>query len=271
MSSAPLVSVIVPTYKRPDFLKKTIQSILDQSYRNIELIVISNGVNPDNESVVKEFNDSRLTYADQENTGGPSAPRNHGIRLAKGAYIAVCDDDDLWLPDKLEKQIQALESDNDAGLCYTNVISFDDSGREWSDERYLTNFDVMRLKNAVPISSVLVRTNLIQAVGGFEESKIVGDSEDYEFVLRCAANANFSYVDEKLVKYWAGTNRTTSTDEERTIADAWAHFTDVMGCHWCVIKKTDVSPFKFILPAFYHFGIFAKTAVYLICKKVGLK
>ena len=266
----PLVSVIVPTYNRPDFLAKTIRSILGQTYKNVELIVISNGKNDENEKTVKGFADDRVRYADQENSGGPASPRNHGMRLAQGKYIAVCDDDDLWLPEKLEKQITAMEANPSGGLCYTHMIFFDESGREWSDEREQADFKSLRYRNVVPISSIVIRADLFQKHGGFDESELVGDSEDYEFVLRYACHTKFLFINEKLLRYWAGTNRTTSTDTERTIKDDWKHFKDVMGCHYCVIKKTGKTPLEFVGPFFYFLKICAKSSIYTMCKRVGL-
>lgn len=265
----PLVSVVVPTYNRPDFLVKTMRSILDQTHRNIELIVVSNGKNDENKEAVKHIGDARVRYVDQDNSGGPSSPRNHGMRLATGKYIAVCDDDDLWLPDKLEKQITAMQADPACGLCYTHMTFFDETGKEWSDSRGQTNFDNLRYRNEVPISSVVIRADLFHKLGGFDESKIVGDSEDYEFVLRYAHDTKLIFIDEKLLKYWNGANRTTATDSERKIADDWSHFRDVVGCHLLVIKRTGTSPVRFVLPLLYYWKICAKSSAYIICKRLG--
>lgn len=268
MTDAPLVSVIVPTYNRPDFLTKTIQSVLNQTYSNLELIVISNGKNADNEKTVKKFTDPRIHYADQENSGGPSGPRNHGMRLAKGKYIAVCDDDDLWTPDKLEKQVTLMETDPACGLCYTNMVFFDETGKEWTDGRGQADFKTLRYKNAVPISSVMIRADLFKTLGGFEENKAVGDSEDYEFVLRYATKTKLCFINEELIKYWSGVGRTTATDKERTIKDNWSHLKDVIGCHSLVIQKMRTNPLLFVLPFFYHLQIFAKSSAYLSYQKL---
>ncbi len=120
MADCPLVSVIIPTCNRPDFLRKTLQSIIDQTYSHMEIIVVSNGINKNNEETAKEFNDSRIIYVDQENSGGPASPRNHGIRIAKGKYVAFCDDDDLWESTKVAEQIAVFANNPTIKLCYTD-------------------------------------------------------------------------------------------------------------------------------------------------------
>jgi glycosyltransferase involved in cell wall biosynthesis len=266
-----LISVIVPTHNRPDFLAKTVQSILDQTYHNIELIVVSNGRSLENKSVVESFGDPRIVYTDQENSGGPSAPRNHGIRLAKGVYIAVCDDDDLWLPEKLEMQMLALRRNPIAGMCYTHMTFFDESGLEWSDDRRLADFALLCYRNFVPISSVLVKREVIDQIGGFDEGNQVGVSEDYEFVLRCAYVTKLCFVDEKLVRYWAGENRTTSTDTHRRIRDDISHLKDIWGCFSVVSQKCGIPTSFFIRPFVHYMKICSKSSAYIVCKRLGIR
>ena len=270
MAERPLISVIVPTYNRPDFLAKTMRSILEQSYKNIELIVISNGKSDANEKIAKSFDDSRIHYADQENSGGPAGPRNHGMRLAKGKYIAVCDDDDLWLPEKLEKQVQAMETRPECGLCYTGMVFFDESGEEWDGAQEQAEFKSLLYRNVVPISSVMIRSDLYPKAGGFDESRAVGHSEDYEFVLRYAYHAPLAFIDEKLLRYWAGSGRTTATDNARKIADDWQYFKDVLGCFYRVIQKTKASPFAFFLPVLCCIKRCLKSSAYITCKRFRL-
>src|SRR5258708_6981840 len=131
MNNFPLVSVIVPTHNRPAFLRKTLQTILQQTYQNMEILIISNGFNAHNKKVCEDFSDKRLFYFEQENSGGPASTRNCGIKRARGKYVAFCDDDDLWMQDKLEKQVFALESNAEYGLCYTKMIRFNEIG-EWN-------------------------------------------------------------------------------------------------------------------------------------------
>ncbi len=135
-----LVSVVIPTHNRPMLLRETLISVVNQSHANLEIFVISDGINYQNESIVKELRDDRILYFDQENSGGPSLSRNIGIALSKGEYIAFCDDDDIWLPNKIKEQIKSLEDNKSFDFCYCKMIRFD-VNREWvclNEEGYVT-------------------------------------------------------------------------------------------------------------------------------------
>ena len=172
MKNRTLVSVIIPAYNRPEFLKPTINSIIRQSISEIKVIVVSNGLNKENKEVSNSFNDNRIEFYEQENKGSPSAPRNYGIKKAKGKYIAFCDDDDIWIADKLEKQIAALENNPDCGICYTKMLRFDGKNK-WAvpHEAGPADFKSLLFTNTVPISSVLVKRSLLNTHKLFCETK----------------------------------------------------------------------------------------------------
>ncbi|MFD0864106.1 glycosyltransferase family 2 protein [Sungkyunkwania multivorans] len=204
----PLVSIIIPTYDRLALLEKTLRSVLDQSYPNMEVIVVDDGTPGDeNEKLCEQFNN--LSYFKIPNSGGPSRPRNVGISKAKGDYIAFLDDDDIWLPQKLEKQVEILEKHQDYGLthCYCKVI--DATGNETGDligrpgdpgvkhgkvtERMVGNWTLM-------MPTPLMRRELIDKVGNFNEA-MPQAGEDVEFWVRCSLHTKFYYLDEPLVLY----------------------------------------------------------------------
>lgn len=117
-----LISIVIPTYNRSAFIRDTIQSVLEQTVNHFEIIVADDGSTDNTESIVKSFSDSRIQYYWFKNRGYPAHPRNRGIKLSKGEYIAFLDSDDLWLPNHLELCIKALEREKDAGGVFTDYF-----------------------------------------------------------------------------------------------------------------------------------------------------
>ena len=125
----PLVSVILPTYKRPEFVKRAIQSVLDQTYQNFELIVVDDAPDMPSEVSVKSFTDPRVQYVRHEKNKGCAGAKNTGFRMAKGKYFAILDDDDAWEKEKLEIQVRAMEAaPQDVGFSFTAVTEVFDGG-----------------------------------------------------------------------------------------------------------------------------------------------
>lgn len=208
METPALVSVIVPTYRRTSYLKLTLESILAQTYSNIEVIVIDDGSPRDeNKNLCASF--SKVRYIKIENSGGPAKPRNVGISNANGMYIAFVDDDDLWHPSKIEKQVTNLNEHIDFGLVHgpcqvideDGVLTGEVIGRPGSLElkhgkvvnRMMGNWTLM-------MPTPLIRKSVIDEVGFFNED-IPPALEDVEYWNRCAFHTKFYYLDEPLVYY----------------------------------------------------------------------
>lgn len=123
-----LVSVIIPTYNRAHLIEQAARSVLSQTYRTIELIIVDDASTDDTEDVIKKIDDSRLKYVRLEKNSGACKARNEGIKSASGAYIAFNDSDDKWTPEKIEFQLSFLKSSGaDVVLC--RMECFDDSGQ----------------------------------------------------------------------------------------------------------------------------------------------
>jgi glycosyltransferase domain-containing protein len=268
-NKGPLVSVIIPTHNRPEFLAQTLRSVIDQRYKNIEIIVISNGFNELNRNVTEEINDFRIRYIEQENSGGPSSPRNHGIRKSRGEYIAFCDDDDIWMPDKIEKQVHVLENNLEYGLCYSKMLRFDHE-KEWSVTHEEGPADLKSLLyiNTVPISAVLIKKSLLERCGNFSESKRIGTSEDYEFLLRYAAITKFYFLDEYLIKYWSGASRTT--DNQMSIVKLAVYVSQIFACYDALRGTGKVKWISLVLPILYNTNLFLKGCIYQILVKIKM-
>lgn len=189
LMNPPMVSIIIATFNRANFIGKAIESVLDQTYPNFELIIIDDGSTDGTANVVARYQDSRITYRWIEN-GERSRARNLGIKLSRGKYIAFLDSDDWYLPNKLADQVAALEVDPDAGLVLGGWLILDESGRkiqevspwEWISpqptiEQWLFS------TTATPIT-VLVKKEWIERVGGFDPELFI--AEDVELWIRLA-------------------------------------------------------------------------------------
>ena len=186
------VSVIVPTYNRANLISETIESILNQTYKNFELIIVDDGSTDNTEEVIRKFKDSRIKYIKTDNWGGPARPRNTGIKKAKGEYIAFCDDDDIWLPKKLEKQIRVFQISNETAMLYTrfktiegDVISnkiFPENGKYKSGNIFKSIY----LRNLIACSGVIVKRSVLDQVGLFNTDPNLIAVEDADLWLRIA-------------------------------------------------------------------------------------
>lgn len=213
----PLVSVIIPTYKRTAYLKLTLDSIQNQTFQDFEVIVVDDGTpTEENRLLCEQY--EKVQYIKIENSGGPAKPRNLGIQKAKGKYIAFVDDDDIWLPTKLEKQVAILEQHPDFGLVHGCCEVIDVNG-------VLQNRIIGRLRNildkhgdvkekmigrwTVMMPTSFVRKAVIEKVGFFNE-KMPAAGEDTEFWARCSFETKFYYIDEPLVHYRMHQNNISS-------------------------------------------------------------
>lgn len=192
------VSVIIPTYNRAKMIGETIQSVLDQKFRDFELIVVDDGSTDNTKEVVDSFKDPRINYISRQNSG-PSAARNTGIQASSGDYIAFLDSDDLWLSDYLELMVRQLDSHNDLGLVCSDGYLRDDRtgvtiGTIWRTS--LPGFNPQRAAKQ-PLKELLLRPDcfirppftvvrrvVFNKVGYFDES--LRNGEDWEIGIRIA-------------------------------------------------------------------------------------
>ena len=197
----PLISIIIPTHNRSTFLKRAINSVLYQTFKDFELIIIDDASSDKTGEIVKSYSDKRIRYIRHEdNKGGPAA-RNTGITQAEGRYIALLDDDDEWsYPEKLAKQIQKFsEVSEKVGLIYTGHEVRESDGRLLRTERPEARGDVhLRLLLGTTLSSntPLIRKACFQKVGLFDES--LKSCQDWDMWKRISDHYEFDYVPEIL-------------------------------------------------------------------------
>ncbi|MGJ1317232.1 glycosyltransferase [Sphingobacterium spiritivorum] len=202
------VSVIVVTFQRFEYLKLTLESILAQTYTNFELIVVSDGYESDVKEYVKSLFESgySIQYDFTEHCGYPARPRNLALKKCKGEYVAFCDDDDLWESDKLEKQIDVLDRNEDVVLCCTNRDEIDSNGHLLTKKsiNYVPNyptFNKLLFTNFISYSSVLIRKSIIEKSGVFIDDIKFRAVEDYHLWLRVAYYGKVYFLDEIMVHY----------------------------------------------------------------------
>jgi glycosyltransferase involved in cell wall biosynthesis len=198
----PIVSVVIPVYNGERYLAQAIQSVLEQTYKNFELIVVDDGSTDGSAATAKSFEDARLRYHYQKN-GGASKARNTGIELARGGLIAFLDSDDVWLPQKLEKQIAYLEAHNEIGAvyCWYRVLAAGESREIWKGIVSQDPFGIITAGYGLLPSITMFRREVLNNVKGFDEDLIGSEFEDRELTLRLCEITKFTYLPEPLVLY----------------------------------------------------------------------
>jgi glycosyltransferase involved in cell wall biosynthesis len=204
--------VVIPTYNRADSVARCLDSLVAQTFKDFEVLVCDDGSTDGTAQVVSRYCDRlSLTYHRTENFGGPARPRNLGLRLARGTYIALLDSDDWWAPRKLAESVRRLGS-GPADLVYHDLVAVHSSRqrlhwRRRHSRKLVTPvfYDLLFHGNAIPNSSVVVRREILLRVGGFSEDRTLIAWEDYDAWLRIArVTERFARMDEALGYYWAG-------------------------------------------------------------------
>lgn len=202
--SGPIVTVVISTYNRQDHVCRAMKSVLTQTFQDFELIVVNDHSADRTEEVIKSFNDPRIIYVCHGTNKGGSAARNTGIKLAKGRYIALLDDDDEWLPLKLEQQVRKMrESTSRIGLIYTGSQVYDEQKKrvlKINEPRYRGNVYQPLLSATIlgSVSSALIKGECFDEVGLFDEG--LSSCQDWDMWLRIATRFEFDFVPETLVR-----------------------------------------------------------------------
>jgi glycosyltransferase involved in cell wall biosynthesis len=203
-----LVSIIIPTYQSCNRLKIALNSVLSQTYGNYEVLIMDDGSTDGTSEMVNSFKDTRIFYNWQTNSGGPAKPRNRGIKLAKGNWIAFLDSDDVWKPDKLK--ICMKYTNNQIDLIYHDLEIISNKRkifrRKIARTRKLKKpilIDLLVNNNLICNSSVVVRKDLLDKVGGINENRNLVAAEDYNTWLRIARLTDqFIYLPHTLGYYF---------------------------------------------------------------------
>jgi len=202
----PKVSVIIPVYNGERFIAQAVDSVLNQTYRDFELIVVDDGSTDKTAEILKSYG-SQIIYIYQPNRER-SAARNTGIRHAQGEYLAFLDADDVWLPHKLQRQVQLLDQASEVGLVYGWAYFIDETGQRvnlsgkemlCSFESGTRVFEPLLFENVIASPTVMIRRHCIDTVGFFDESMTY--TEDWDMWLRIAVHYKVGIINEPLACY----------------------------------------------------------------------
>ena len=206
-SISPLISVVIPTYNRAELIGKAIQSILDQSYKDWELIIVDNYSDDNTKEIIRAFNDDRIILLSTPRTGSVAVSRNLGVSHSSGEWIAFLDSDDWWFPRKLEFVSEIIQQGPDLIYHDLQIVSLDGLPikRRRTKSRRLKSpiyFDLLLEGNDIPLSSVVLRKSVFTFVNGMNESPNFLAIEDYDAWLRIAqVTEKFIHVPKILGAY----------------------------------------------------------------------
>lgn len=205
-ASTPLISVIIPTYNSQQTIQETINSVLNQTFTNFELIIIDDGSTDSTLNILSKIKEPRLKVYPYPNSGvgGPPVARNRGIAHAAGQYIAFLDHDDLWTPDKLETQLHALQANPQAAVAYSWLDNINEAGDfYYSGNRVAISGDVygpLLVRNFLKTgSNPLICRYAFDKLGGFDET--LSPADDWDMWLRLAARYHFVCVPSVQILY----------------------------------------------------------------------
>lgn len=207
MEKTPLVSIITITYNRCDLIHRCIESIQKQTYQNYEHIIVDGNSPDDTESVVLSYNDPHIVYIKLD-TRGPEKQMRAGSKIAKGKYVTFLDDDDEYLPQKLEKQVTFFESlPEDYGMIYCWMTYYDsETGRKGYEHKFQLKGDVADICVSAPMicgtPTLMVRKEVFEAIGGTydDSSGVIG--ADWEMATRICQITKVDFLPESLVRVY---------------------------------------------------------------------
>lgn len=230
----PLVSVIIPTYNSQDYIREAVDTVLKQTYANLEIIIVDSSTDDTKQALERYGEKVRYFYQEPK---GVSAARNFGLRQARGSLVAFQDADDRWLPGRIEAQILALRHFPDAALVFSDYAMFDHSGvilpsacwphfKIWLEEHRVTEGDLaygqlyweLMLGNCIGTCAVLAAKDVLEEFGGFDET--FKTCEDLDLWLRVSTKHSFLYIDKVLAEYRVHSSGLSGAQDTRDMT--WA-------------------------------------------------
>lgn len=217
-TSKPVVSVITPTFNRAAFLPQAIESVLGQTFADLELLIIDDGSTDNTRQLVESYaQDKRVRYFYQKNQG-QSIARNRGLQEARGEFVCFLDSDNAWMLDKLEKSVNVMQEQKGIDILYGDFVEIDEQGAELGVNRMKRHSGRVTpelLKdNFVSMNTTMTRRACFECMGGFDTSDRL--AEDYGLWLRLSTRYRFFYL-PAVLGYYRIMQDQISTDKERRL------------------------------------------------------
>lgn len=255
----PKVSIITPTYNRADYIAYAIRSAQEQTFQDWEMVIVDDGSTDNTIQIVSSrmLNDDRIVlHTLTHNSGSPVVPRNYGVRVARGKYVAFLDSDDLWHPEKLEVQVGYLETIGEPFAYHNLLVKYVDVGKQelWAKMSTCHSgevFPFLLRKNFIPTSSVLVTRELYRKHGSMDISLEV--SHDWDLWLKIAFENNVHYIPDVLggtlsIHYGSVISEVHKRRREsRKVIQKWVSYVDGMWyrrllCYYYLMEIIDILP-----------------------------
>jgi glycosyltransferase involved in cell wall biosynthesis len=201
------VSVLLPVYNGARFVSRAIESVLGQTYQKVELVIVNDGSQDNSAEVIRPYlRDERVRYIEQVNRG-VAAARNRALREATGEFVGLIDQDDVWLPDKLNRQVQVFMARPEVALVHCDALAIDKDDRfiaatPWGPRpEEVPGFVQLFVGNPVRACTALFRREAAVSAGGFDTSAAVNFADEYDLWLRIARSHEVAYIDSPLAYY----------------------------------------------------------------------
>lgn len=196
------VSVIIPTYNRGNMIADAINSVLEQTYKDCEVIVIDDGSTDNTKEIISRYGD-KVRYFYQQR-GGAGSARNYGVSVSQGTYLAFLDSDDIWMKNKLEMQMEIIKNNPELILVYSDCIVTKNGTlvayySNWFKPKLGSVYEDLIKGPFIPNLTVVVKKSIVLQVGGFDERLKM--SQDYDLYLRVCMKGPVGYVSDQLAEY----------------------------------------------------------------------
>lgn len=223
MKNDAFVSVIIPSYNHAEFIGQAIKSVLNQSYKNFELIISDDNSNDESRNIIESFRDPRIIKIYRKENIGAVENLNNAIKIARGKYIAILNSDDYWKEEKLEKQVDVLDKNQSYGAVFSNCEFIDDKGKLLTRKNYIY-YDIFKQdnlsrgewlckfffeQNCLCHPSVLIRKDVYDKVGGYDPT--LRQLPDFKMWINVVKNTNIYILEDKLVYFRILNNKTNSS------------------------------------------------------------